>query len=394
MDVNVHFFLSDNENEEIHKEHNEVFLNELSLKTGMRFHIDNHVDNASEVILIGGGGTEGKLKALINKFQEPVILLTTGENNSLAASLEILSYFKKMGKKGLILHGDVDDVAKRLNNLVKVKMVLHNLKGMRLGKLGEASDWLIASDVDEEKINDTLGMEVVHVSMQEVFEEISKNQYEDDEFTLDLKNHDFDRDELENALYVYGAFKRIKDEYNLKAITVRCFDLLKPFKTTGCLGLAILNACGIYGGCEGDMQTLVSMVLLGELSDKPVFMCNPSRISTTDKNITLAHCTLPLNMPCSYKLNTHFESNLGVAIAGEIPLGKCTMFKCAGDLSRYYVQKGEIIKNLNENNLCRTQIMVHLDDGVDYFLNDPIGNHHLIVCGDFTEVVEEFFNLI
>ena len=156
--------------------------------------------------------------------------------------------------------------------------------------------------------------------------------------------------------------------------------------------LAVLNAQGIYAGCEGDMPSLISMAVLGELSGKPVFMANPSRILSDSNEIIFAHCTLPLNMPTEIELMTHFESGLGVAFRGRIPEGPCTIFKTSGLLDRYFVKAGTLAENLCETNLCRTQIRIGLaEEDLNYFLTKSIGNHHMIVTGDYEELVKEFY---
>ena len=48
---------------------------------------------------------------------------------------------------------------------------------------------------------------------------------------------------------------------------------------------------------------------------------------------------------------------------------KVTIFKLSRNLKDYYVTTGTIIKNLDENNLCRTQILLKIDDNIEYFLN-------------------------
>ena len=163
--------------------------------------------------------------------------------------------------------------------------------------------------------------------------------------------------------------------------------------TTGCLGLAILNAEGIYGGCEGDVPSLMSMVILGEVSGNPVFLCNPSRINTEKGEMVLAHCTLPMNMPESYRLTTHYESGIGVAVAGHVPEVPCTIFKTNAALDRFFAKNGEIVGNLQEPTLCRTQIRLKLDD-FSYFLTRPIYNHHLVTLGQHEKALAEFFHLI
>ncbi len=346
------------------------------------------------IIYIASGGSENQFKAHFDILTDrPCFLLTRMDGNSLAAAMEILAYIQKNGRQGEILHGSIPFLAKRITDIYSAQRTLAYLKGKKMGVIGMPSDWLISSDIDEQALMDKLGMTAELVPMSELYAEIEKHEYADNKWTQLLKRQNFNSDEIEKALYVYGAFRRIVDNHGFIGVTVRCFDLLTSVHTTGCLGLAILNAEGIYGGCEGDVPTLLSMVILGELSGKPQFMCNPSRMDPETGLITLAHCTLPLNMPYEFDLDTHFESGIGVAIAGSLPEETTTIFKCNNDLSRHYCEKGTILKNLRERTLCRSQIVLQLP-GLDYFLKEPINNHHVVCTGDYTGAVKEFFSLL
>ena len=265
------------------------------------------------------------------------------------------------------------------------------LNGFRLARVGKPSDWLIASDVDAQEAKEYNDITIIDVSMEEFFTEIEKGEYVDNPYTELIKSKGFNEKEIEKALNIYGALRRIVDRYELDGITVRCFDLLDTVRSTGCSALAILNAEGIYASCEGDVPALLSMAVLGELSGMPVFMANPSRIDTDNNEIIFAHCTLPINMPQDFEIMTHFESQLGVAFRGKLAQGPVTVFKCDGLMNEYFVSKAELLKNLTEYNLCRTQIQLKMDKPVTYFLRESIGNHHLIVEGDYTAQVEEFF---
>ncbi len=39
---------------------------------------------------------------------------------------------------------------------------------------------------------------------------------------------------------------------------------------------------------------------------------------------------------------------------------------------------------------CRTQVKIKLQKDVNYFLQSPLGNHHILIKGDYTEVIQEF----
>ncbi len=344
---------------------------------------------------IGGGGTEGLFLKILDKLPRPVFLLATPNNNSLAAAMEILSYLNQNDIEGEIIHGSLEKVAKRLSDLAKVFEVKKKINNFKIARVGKPSDWLISSDVDADESKRLNGIEIIDIEMEEFFEEISRKKYQENEYTRLIKAKDFDVEEIETSLYIYGALKRLCDKYNLDGVTVRCFDLLEPIHSTGCVALAILNAEGIYASCEGDVPSLVSMAVLGELTGKPIFQANPSMIDPEAKEMILAHCTLPVNMVTDFYLMTHYESGLGVALRGKIAAGDVTLFKSSGLLDSYFVSKANLIENLTKNDLCRSQIKIQIDDeAIEYFFTQSIGNHHLICTGDYVEIVDEFFKWI
>ncbi|NLB50768.1 MAG: hypothetical protein GX809_04220, partial [Clostridiaceae bacterium] len=91
--------------------------------------------------------------------------------------MEILSYLNEQGKKGEILHGSPEEIATRLRTLIRVAQTRTRLRGMRLGVTGE-SDWLISRPVDAELLRQRSGMELIHLPMAEVMEEIDRKTYE------------------------------------------------------------------------------------------------------------------------------------------------------------------------------------------------------------------------
>lgn len=322
------------------------------------------------LIYVRTGGTEGIFKkllpSLLEKSQRPFYLLTSGQSNSLAASMEILSYLQQRNLRGEILHGSKDYVTGRIEALLRVEEARRQLQGARLGIIGKPSDWLISSDADYEAVRERLGIELVDIPMQELLDTIVSND-------------------------IYGGLKTIIDRYQLKGFTLRCFDLLTSLKTTGCLALARLNAEGYVAGCEGDVPAMLSMMIIRTLTGLSGFQANPARINPETGELLFAHCTIPLNMVESYELDTHFESGIGVGVRGFMKAGPVTLFKVSGDLNRHFVAEGSLIKNTTEPNLCRTQQVIRLADKrqATYFLTQPIGNHHIVVPGHIGWLLEE-----
>lgn len=379
-DANIPFYSAD-------------FLKQLSEAMGINVKNGTLEEVASQelpVFFIASGGAEMGFQASYRTAKPPYILLTTPAYNSLAAAMEIMGYLDEQGEAGEILHGSIASIAKRLGVLLRVARAKRKIAGMRLGAIGKPSG-LIASEADAEKLKAASGMEIVDLSLDELVEEYHKGGYPENELTLELKTQGFAPDEVEKALDVYGAVCRVMERHNLQAVTVRCFELLGLIHTTGCLALAILNAQGIPAACEGDTKSLASMVILNAITGQSSFMANPSCMDADTQEIIFAHCTLPIDMPDRYRLTTHFESGIGVAVAGEVALGEVTVFKCNDTLTRHYAGLAELLECPHRGDLCRTQMRLKMIDGVDYFARGPISNHHMIVKGNWVEEIDEFF---
>lgn len=344
------------------------------------------------LIYVCTGGTEGIFKKLLPDLQaksiSPFYLLTSGRSNSLAASMEILSYLRQNNMKGEIIHGSAVYITKRIKLLSQVEDARNTLLGSRLGIIGQPSDWLISSSVDERVVRQRFGVELVNIPMNELLDVISETP---EPLSEDYTDIDSIRSSLPGANKIYKALKTLVENYQLQGFTLRCFDLLTAIKNTGCLALAKLNAEGIVAGCEGDVPAMISMMIVRSLLGVSGFQANPSRIDPETGELIFAHCTIPLNMVERFEYDTHFESGIGVGIRGFMKEGPVTVFKVSGDKSRHFIAEGYLTQNLSEPNLCRTQQKIQLTDKsqISYFLSNPIGNHHIILPGHYKALLEE-----
>ena len=352
-----------------------------------------------DAFIIATGGVENLFKRIWSAIdvetmsgpsrQKNVMMIADGRNNSLAASLEILTYLGNIGVEGKILHGTNDEI------ISAVVETCHgaSLQG-RIGLFGQPSDWLIASGVDRDYLRQRYGIETIDIDLQRFIDSI-KNipQTEAEEVAHAMVKRakgivePSDADMLE-AAKAYLAIKRICNEERLDAMTIRCFDIVKACGTTSCLALALLNDEGIVAGCEGDMQTLISMYLAKRLCGEAAFMANPSNL--TDETSMLAHCTIPLTMCEETIVRSHFESGIGVAIQGQLPLTDYTLFKWGGPkMDRYFVTEAKAIEAPYSNHFCRTQITLNVNLK-SYLLQHSIGNHHVIIRGRHANEIRQF----
>ena len=378
---------------------------EAALGFGFHFHGPDFSDYGSDdlsLIYVRTGGTEGLFQQVYERLGGTVLLLTSGKSNSLAASMEILSFLNQQGRSGEIIHGSVDYIAKRINVLATVAKAQQKLRGTRLGVIGEPSDWLISSAADPVALSEKLGIKLVDIQISELIEEYHNAEFNEDVFaSLKIKIDGVSEGiakYYEGACKIYLALKAIVERYSLSGLTLRCFDLLDTLNNTGCLALALLNAQGIPAGCEGDVPTLVTMTVGNALIGVSGFQANPSRIDPETGEILFAHCTIPINMVSDFTFNTHLESGIGMAIAGEIPSGDATIYKLSGDLTCSFCCGTELLRCQKEANLCRTQAILKIKGSSEermsicknYFLKSPVGNHHVVFTGDHKELFDAF----
>ncbi len=373
-------------------------INDLKKNFTVRFITPSEAEFVDiPLIFIASGGTEEMFQNVYRELPKPIILLTDGLHNSLAASMEIQTWIKGLGEKSEILHGSIDYIKAKIEKLHSFKEAVRKLQKSSIGVIGFPSSWLIASDVDYIKAKEKWGVTFRNIELtdfynriEKVSQDIAKNVARDFIDNSAGCKEATDENILEAAV-VYLALRDLALDNGLNALTLKCFDLIDRIKTSGCLALSLLNDEGLVAGCEGDIQAIFSMYLLKVLTGQATFMTNPSLIDVDKNEVILAHCTIATSMVEKYTIRSHFESRLSVGIQGKMKNEEITVFKVGGsDLNEYFVSKGQILDNPDSANRCRTQIRVKMEKDVDYFLKNPIANHHIVLKGDYEDYISDF----
>ena len=353
-----------------------------------------------EDFIISTGGVENIFLDLLkrNLVGTNVTLIADGRFNSLAASMEILTYLNNNNIKTFIAYGSNEEISARLKEHTHVDFVNEqcgsaalSLSCDKIAVFGEPSDWLIASNVDRDFLKQKFNIDFVDIPLDTLFRRFSLIDDNMVEFlatdfqAVTSRGETTERDLLD-SLKIYLAINQICQENNCTCATVRCFSIIEKLKATGCLALALLNDEGIDAACEGDLQSLLSMILVRRITGMPSFMANPSAMSKDNHTTTFAHCTVPTTMCRRYGFRSHFESQCGLAVAGEFsPSEVYTIFKWGGEkLDRFFVEEAVSVVAPSNENLCRSQLTLNFYNP-EYMLNNPIGNHHIIVKGAFAD---------
>ena len=188
------------------------------------------------------------------------------------------------------------------------------------------------------------------------------------------------------AFLLEQVFRGLMARTDCRAMTINgCMGTIMPMaETTACLTLSLLNDAGYLAFCESDFVVIPAGILLGCISDRPVFLNDPTY--PHDGIITLAHCTAPRRMsgekPDPARIMTHFESDYGAAPKVEMPVGQTVTnlvpdFKAerwTGLLAR--IEAAPLLP------ICRSQIDVRYDCSDEVLARHMPGFHWITGYGD------------
>jgi L-fucose isomerase-like protein len=339
------------------------------------------------VSILTGGSEEKFVEAWKNYNGNSLIVLLAFEtDNSLPAALEIKTWLNRQAGQYIVplIHGKIEAICEDIEKYFEVAKIKAELSCEKLGVIGAPSDWLIASKSDPEDFKKRFGIDIEPVRIEELnnllnqlpesSQIVFKKRFASSENLAEISEK-----ELLKAERIYRALKRIQTNYLFTAVTLRCFDILDSEKTTGCMALAALNDENVCAGCEADVPAAISMIIAQKVAKIPVFMANPSQIRGDEA--VFAHCTVPCSILQQHSLDTHFESGIGLAIAGKFAGGPVTLFKIDNHARNYVVAEGQILRPGHDSNLCRTQIHTFFKGINEYLLQKPLGNHQIIIPG-------------
>jgi L-fucose isomerase-like protein len=109
------------------------------------------------------------------------------------------------------------------------------------------------------------------------------------------------------------------------------------------------------------------------------------------RKLVLAHCTIAPKLTSKYQYRTHFESGLGISIAGAVKKGeRVTVARFNKTLSRLRAGEGVVVRgDAWSEKLCRTQAEIKMDGDAEVIKNRPLGNHYVATYGEHVDTLKE-----
>ncbi|MCC6695443.1 MAG: hypothetical protein IT365_07425 [Candidatus Hydrogenedentes bacterium] len=139
-----------------------------------------------------------------------------------------------------------------------------------------------------------------------------------------------------------------------------------------CLGFSRLNDRGIPAACDGDMDCLLTMLILQHALNRAGFLGNAAGVDTSKNAFHLSHCSAPLRMegpesPRSpYLLRRHAEVRGGAVTEVHYRVGQEVTFTKLVHLDTLLMFTGKIVEVPDvpngEERGCRTEIVAEVKD--------------------------------
>lgn len=264
--------------------------------------------------------------------------------------------------------------------------------------------WLSRVSGGAEAIRERFGIELEHVPSAEV---IRRWQSIDDARATSLAEEwragaqrviEPTDEDLKVVARLYLAMKGLLGEKGAQGLTMAYGDDPLPVP---CLAYTALRDEGVPAACEADILSLLGMVMVHHLLEKPAFMGNI--FVDPEGTITLSHCVAPTRMagysapPLTYILrDQHWGKSPGsVSAFVELEPGReVTIFRLTGDLRAMLLAKGEILACRDLPGYCRMAVQLRLEGSAREFARRTSGNHHLLVYGDHRAELRELNKLL
>lgn len=255
-------------------------------------------------------------------------------------------------------------------------------------------------------IEEVLGIRVVPIRFEELHQAYEAADREESDRVAGRWMKEAERlveptpEEIRKSGAMYVGMKELLKRHGAEGISINCLGGFYggKIKAYPCLGFSELNDAGLVGGCEGDLRSASTMMVLGALVGRPGFISDPV-IDTSKNRIIYAHCVAPTKVfgpegPRNpYHLRSHSEDRKGAALRSLLPLGHMTTtLEIKAETREVLIHQGKSVENVDQDMACRTKLAVEVKGDIDRLMRewDQWGWHRVTVYGDVLGAIREF----
>lgn len=203
------------------------------------------------------------------------------------------------------------------------------------------------------------------------------------------------------AARLHVALKRLMAEEEADAVMMQCLQGIRS-KQIGppCMSFMSLRDAGVVAGCQNELDSTLSMMLVEQLFGKPGFQQNAA-CETELNHYYGAHCTSPTKLSgragpaAPYILRSHAEAGIGCVPQVLWPVGQeVTMAHyLAGEKPQMIIYSGKVVRcyDMPPAGGCRTNLALTINEVDDACAVK--GMHQTIFLGNHARQLRRFCQL-
>lgn len=356
------------------------------------------------MISIATWSEDHHLLDLLSYVDMPLILRAypAFDTGSLCCAHQISAVFRDIGKTCEFVYGDADDenCVQEIKTIATAYALKNSMAKTRVGALGGRVKGMTEIAYDEFAIKEKLGSRVVNLDESEMTDKVNAISDAEAEALLDEYKDVLSpckvtatKESMLESMKYYKALKDLAKEYELQALSVKCYT---KYMGKICLGYSLLAEEGIVGSCEGDVTNALTMKLMYDLSGKPINNTDLLYPDEKANTILFAHC-----------------GSSGFSIAeGEIDLAPVRLME-RGVCTKFLVKPGKVtaVNICGHGDKFRLSFMVGdaIPCGMEFpgnpvkikyekpvskinreIMDNGIGHHWMVAYGDFSEELKYF----
>ena len=306
---------------------------------------------------------------------------------------------------------------RRFEISVKALTAIKNLRDAKVAQIGKIADGFRNMYYDARQINAVLGVDVVRgIEIEDVLKLAksldSETVEEETEKVLGkFKKVRSDRNKIRDSVANFLAVKQICSDHDLQAVAFSCWPKLMEHNLTGCLTVSLLDTLGIPAGCEGDMLSTLSMLILQYLSGEKTAVMDLPSFDEEDESLLLWHCgAAPFQMAggggvtcCNHYRSEFAEQPVFEKLAPSVdvvfPEADATVFRLTGECDSFYYFNGRLTNGRKASyqgsrgwlgSLSMYGRPVKVIDLINTLLVNGAPHHYPLVLENVSACIEEF----
>lgn len=376
--------------------------------------ITDCIDTSPDLLLVlqSTFADSSMIVQLVKKLELPLLMWALPEEH-IGGRLRINSFcginlaghaLTRAGYPYEFIYASPDDVnaLEKVGTIATASMVHRRLQGTRIGRVGENPDGFETCLVNHEGLQETLGVEIVQLELETVFDRARSTQSEviarvEAEVKAQVAGVDeFDDTATKGTLSTYITLNQIAGEQDLHGFAVRCWpEFFTDLGCSACGAMSMLSNNATPCSCEADVNGTITQLMLQWMSGEPAFGTDMVSFDVDEDIAILWHCGLaPLSMADpDVQPVAALHSNRKMPLLMQFPLkpGRITIARLSEATGNYrlVIGGGEMLKAPPA--FTGTSGTIRFDSGtqavMDTIMNEGLEHHVSITYGDYQETL-------